>query len=378
MDLPSSYTRELAAAEPAASIRKAREAIGRSRLLDGILGILSLPYAVLCVTAMILGLLLLLPFFLLSLRKSRAANRSTEVGGSLTAVKTLNGRAVAAACGFGPDTLAPRLIAGLSLSGDSPGGWLFTQLYWRSQVLGFRLTHRLWLEQLMSLVKSRISETTFLQLRTCWLDDVVTRFGRDLEGRPGQLVILGAGYDSRCYRLALPESVARFEVDAPGTRARKDALLDRAGVGRAGTRYVTCDFSTDSWMERLVAAGFDREVRTCLVWEGVTPYLPEPVVRHTLAEVASLPSGSVIGFDVVDRDWALSPKMRKITRASGEPWLFALPAGEERAWVEARGLAVLDDLRFEELLRRYMPEDARGRTLGACGDFGCFLLAGVR
>ncbi len=373
----SGYTQAVAAEEPTASIRKATGSVPRSRLLDGILGILSVPYAVLCVVFMIVGTLPLLPFFLLRIRSRPAANLSTEGGGSLTAVKTLNGRAVAAACGFGPDTLAPRFIARLSLSGDSPGGWLFTQLYWRSQVLGFRLTRRLWVEQLAALFGTRVSETTFLQLRTCWLDDVVARFVRDLKGRPGQLVILGAGYDSRCHRLDLPDGVARFEVDAAGTQAQKRALLDRLGGGRVETRFVTCDFAQESWMQALTAAGFDKDQPTCLVWEGVTPYLDEPVIRQTLAEVRSLPSGSVIGFDVVDRAWALSPKMRKITRASGEPWLFGLSAGEERAWIEARGLAVLDELRYEELLGCYMPEDARGRTLGACGDFGCFLLAGV-
>jgi methyltransferase (TIGR00027 family) len=255
---------------------------------------------------------------------------------------------------------------------------LYTRLYWRSQVLGFRLTHRLWLEQVMSLVGARLSVTSLVQLRTCWLDDVVTRFVCDLEGQPGQLVVLGAGFDSRCHRMELPENVTRFEVDAPATQGRKRALLDRVGGGRLGTRFVACDFARDSWMERIAAAGFDPDVRTCLIWEGVTMYLPEQVVSDVLEEVASLPAGSVIGFDVVDRDWALSPKMQAITRAAGEPWLFALSAGKERAWIEARGLAVLDDLRFEELLRRYMPEDAWGRTLGAGGDSGCFLVAGVR
>jgi methyltransferase (TIGR00027 family) len=373
-----SYTAELVRAEPARSVRKAAGRVSRSRLLDGILGFLSVPYAVLCVVLMIVGMLPLLPFFLLVIRRNKAANPSTEGGGSLTAVKTLNGRAVAAASGFGPDTLAPGFISRLSLGGEAPGGWLFTQFYWRSQVLGFKLTRRLWLEQLMSLVSARISETTFLQIRTCWLDDVVTRFVSDLEGRPGQLVILGAGYDSRCHRLDLPESVARFEVDAAGTQGRKRALLDETGEGREGTRFVTCDFSRESWLEKLVAAGFDEAVPTCLVWEGVTPYLEEAVVRQTLAEARSLPAGSVIGFDVLDRDWALSPKMQKMTGSSGEPWLFGLPAGEERAWIEGQGLAVLDDLRYQELLARYMPDDSRGRTLGACGDFGCFLLAGVR
>ena len=91
----------------------------------------------------------------------------------------------------------------------------------------------------------------------------------------------------------------------------------------------------------------------------------------------ALPAGSLIGFDVVNAEWALSPKMRKMMKRSGEPWLFGLKAGEERAWVEAQGLTVLDELRHRELLERYMPEDSRGRTLGACGDFGCFLLAGA-
>jgi len=206
---------------------------------------------------------------------------------------------------------------------------------------------------------------------------MVTRFVTDLKGRPGQLVTLGAGYDSRCHRLALPDNVACFEVDAAGTQGRKRALLAEVGGAREDTRFVTCDFSKESWRGKLVAAGFDPALPSCFVWEGVTMYIEEAVVRQTLAEVKSLPAGSIIGFDVVDADWALSPKMQKMTRRSGEPWLFALKAGEERAWVEDQGLAVLDELRYQELLERYKPEDARGRTLGACGDFGCFFLAGV-
>ena len=207
---------------------------------------------------------------------------------------------------------------------------------------------------------------------------MVSRFVAELERRPGQLVILGAGYDSRCHRMELPTNVARFEVDAAGTQARKRALLDEIGGVPEETRFVTCDFSRESWRDRLATEGFDPAIPTCLVWEGVTMYIEEAAVRQTLAEVKALPPGSIIGFDVVDADWGLSPKIQKMMRRSGEPWLFGLKAGQERAWVEEQGLAVLDELRYEELLARYMPEDARGRTLGACGEFGCFLLAGVR
>jgi methyltransferase (TIGR00027 family) len=376
MTVPSSqsFTADLAAAEPTRSVRKAVGRVSSSPLLDGALRILSLPWAFLCVAVMIVWLLPLMPLALWWIAKRRAANLSTEGGGSITAIKTTNGRAVGAASGFGPDRLAPAMIARLSMG---PGAWLFTQFYWRSQVLGFRLFRRIWSEQFASLFGARISETTFLQIRTCWLDDVVTRFVAEREGGPGQLVILGAGYDTRCHRMELPTNVARFEVDAAGTLARKRALLEEIGGGDPDTRFVACDFSRESWRERLVAAGFDPALATCIVWEGVTMYIEEAAVRQTLAEVRSLPSGSIIGFDVVDADWALSPKMQKMTRRSGEPWLFALKRGDERAWVEGQGLAVLDELRYEELLERYMPEDARGRTLGACGDFGCFFLAAV-
>ena len=376
----ASYTHDPATREPAASQRKAVGLIPKSPLVDGVLRILSVPYAVLCVVFLLVSMIPIWPLFLLKSRGAQGSNRSTEAGGSLSAIKTVNARAVAAAAGFGPDTLAPKLIARLSLTGNHVGGWLFTQLYWRSQVLGFRLTRRLWVDQLTGLTGLfvgsgfRISECTYLQMRTCWLDDVVTRFVRELDGRPGQLVILGAGFDTRCYRLDLPDGIARFEVDTAGTQEQKQELLRELGSVQPLTRYLSCDFTSEDWMERLVTEGFDPGLPSCLIWEGVTMYLAEEVVTATLARLKELASGSLIGFDVMDHDWVFSPAAQKFTRKVGEPWLFGLPAGEERAWVESQELAVLDELRVEELLRRYVPDDARGRTLGACGDFGCFLL----
>ncbi len=375
--MAASYTHDQASREPAASHRKAVGLIPKSPLADGVLRIISVPYAALCVVFLVAGMIPIWPLFLLKRRGAQGANRSTESGGSLTAVKTVNARAVAAAAGFGPDNLAPKLIARLSLTGNQVGGRLFTQLYWRSQVLGFRLTRRVWIDQLTGLFlgsKFRISEGTYLQMRTCWLDDVVMRFVGDLEGRPGQLVILGAGFDTRCYRLDLPDEIGCFEVDAAGTQQQKRELLDDLGLARSRTRYVNCDFTSEDWMERLVAENLDPGLPTCFIWEGVTMYLPEEVVTETLARLKELAPGSLIGFDVFDRGWVFSPAMQKVTKRAGEPWLFGLPAGEERAWVKSQELTVLDELRVEELLRRYVPDDARGRSLGFCGDFGSFLL----
>lgn len=367
-----SYTAAVSEVEPQSSYRRGVGLFSKSGLISGIRAVVSAPYMLGCSAALLVPGLLMLPLFLI--RKRGATNRSNEEGGSLSAIKTLNARAVVAEVGFGPDHLATKLMPHLSLAGPGLLGWLYTQAYNRSLVWGFKLTRRLWVEQVMRPFLGdtiKFGEFTYLQLRTCWLDDVVTRFVSELQGQRGQLVILGAGYDTRCLRLDLPGSIGRFEVDAAGTQAQKRALIANAGLDDTGVHYVTCDFATQDWLARLTQAGFDPAVPACLVWEGVCMYLPREVVVDTLTKVLSLAPGSVIGFDVLEQAWIMSPAMQLAKRA-GEGLYFGLQAGTESAFVESVGLRCLDNLRRDILVQRYIPE-----RLAACIDFGAFLLAGV-
>ncbi len=368
-----SYTAAVSEVEPQSSYRRGVGLLSKSRLANCIRAVVSLPYALGCSAALLVPGLLMLPLVLI--KKRSATNRSNEEGGSLSAIKTLNARAVAAEVGFGPDHLAPRLMARLSLTGLGLPGWLYSQAYARSLVWGFKLTHRLWLEQVMRPFLGdtvKFGEFTYLQLRTCWLDDVVTRFVGELQGRRGQLVILGAGYDTRCLRLGLSGSIGRFEVDAAGTQAQKRAQVAKAGLDDTGVHYVSCDFATQDWLAQLIKAGFDPKVPACLVWEGVCMYLPREVVISTLTKVLSLAPGSVIGFDCLDEAWVMSPTMQRMTQRAGEGWYFGLKAGTEARFVESLGLRCLDNLRRDILVQRYMP-----KGLAACIDFGAFILAGV-
>lgn len=368
-----SYTAAMSAVEPQSSYRRGVGLLSKSRLVSGIRAAVSVPYMIGCSAALLMPGLLTVPLFLL--KKRGTTNRSNEEGGSLSAIKTLNARAVAAEVGFGPDHLAPKLMARISLIGPGRLGELYTQAYARSLVWGFKLTRRLWIEQVMRPFLGatvKFGEFTYLQLRTCWLDDVVARFVSDLQGRRGQLVILGAGYDTRCLRLDLPGSIARFEVDAAGTQARKRKQTAVAGLDDTGVHYVTCDFATQDWLAQLTAAGFDPKVPACFVWEGVCMYLPREVVVGTLSKVCSLAPGSMIGFDCLEEAWVMSPAMRKLTQRAGEGMHFGLKAGTEPAFVESMGLRCLDNLRRDTLVERYMP-----KGMAACIDFGAFILAGV-
>ena len=88
-----------------------------------------------------------------------------------------------------------------------------------------------------------------------------------------QLVILGAGFDTRAWRLDALEDATVFEVDHPSTQAlkRKRAAGIPAKAGQV--RFVATDFQEDDMAASLRAAGYDASRPAFWLWEGVTMYL---------------------------------------------------------------------------------------------------------
>jgi hypothetical protein len=72
-----------------------------------------------------------------------------------------------------------------------------------------------------------------------------------------QVVILGAGYDTRAYGRLEKDRTRVFEVDRAPIQAQKIVVLDRVGIVRDGVTYVAADFAAQSWLADLIAAGFD-------------------------------------------------------------------------------------------------------------------------
>src|SRR5690242_11032123 len=106
-----------------------------------------------------------------------------------------------------------------------------------------------------------------------------TRFSEEkmqaaMAGGAAQLVVLGAGFDARAYRV--PELVAGkkvFEVDSAATQEWKRKRIQAAlGGAPANLTYVTIDFNRDSLGAVLRAAGFSQEQKAFFTWEGVSMY----------------------------------------------------------------------------------------------------------
>ena len=123
---------------------------------------------------------------------------------------------------------------------------------------------------------------------------MVDRFLRDID----QFVILGAGFDTRPYRLPTNTPVRSFEVEMPKTQAFKREMLDKAGIDASKVAFVAADFETEDWFGRLAEAGFETGRRALFLWEGVIIYLDREAVEDTLRKVASCAKGTVLAFDL--------------------------------------------------------------------------------
>jgi methyltransferase (TIGR00027 family) len=150
----------------------------------------------------------------------------------------------------------------------------------------------------------------WLALRVAYLDRLVGLAVDRCSIR--QVVILGAGYDTRAARLPRA-GVTFFEVDHPATQtAKRERLASLAGYPVENARYVACNFEREDPIERLGASGFELAEPALVIWEGVVPYLTEAAVRATASRLASgLDPRSLVAFDFVGKRFADGAKLNE-------------------------------------------------------------------
>jgi methyltransferase (TIGR00027 family) len=195
--------------------------------------------------------------------------------------------------------------------------------------------------------------------RTALIDRVVLR---ELD-TVGQVLILGAGFDTRAYRLPGMDRVRVFELDHPATQAAKQRVLRRGGWSAAHVSYVPVVFGADDPARALTAAGFTAGAPALVLWEGVTNYLDREAVDATFGMLASmLGSGSVVLFTYVDSGMldgsavfeGAETTMRAVRRV-GEPLTFGFVPSQLPAYLAVRSLELLSDERVSDAARRFYP-----------------------
>ncbi|MFN8195644.1 MAG: class I SAM-dependent methyltransferase [Nocardioidaceae bacterium] len=194
-------------------------------------------------------------------------------------------------------------------------------------------------------------------MRTRYIDDVVR-----MQARSGvdQLVILGAGLDTRAYRLAELGGTDVFEVDLPEIQRRKQKALRRVAPTARRVVFVPADLARESLAATLEAAGLDRARPAMFVWEGVTPYLTEAAVRATLAYLGGAAAGSAVVLTYVLRgvvdgtrgqEWSAAVRQ---ALGPAEPWVFGLEPAEVPGLLAESGLRLVEDVGDADFQERYL------------------------
>ncbi len=116
--------------------------------------------------------------------------------------------------------------------------------------------------------------------------------------------ILGAGMDTRAYRLARERSIPVFEVDLPINIARKESTVRHVlGEVPSSVRLVPVDFEIDDVAVALAEHGYRADDRAFFVWEGVTQYLTADGVHATFAFLQQAAPGSRLVFTYIRDDF---------------------------------------------------------------------------
>jgi methyltransferase (TIGR00027 family) len=217
----------------------------------------------------------------------------------------------------------------------------------------------------------------YIEVRTRFFDDWA--LGAIEDGGARQFVILGAGMDTRAFRLSWPPGVRLLEVDTPELFALKEARLQSAGARPNCLRVVVeADLTSPDWPGLLTAAGFDKRTPTVWLAEGLFQYLTAKAVKQILDGAASLSArDSRFGAEIISADYLRSRSKAATLRTRkerGTPWVFGTNNPESifsaHDWaVDGRASALEEAV----ALKRWPARNSNGSALGPSG--ASFVLA---
>ncbi|MBK5109053.1 MAG: class I SAM-dependent methyltransferase, partial [Anaerolineales bacterium] len=202
--------------------------------------------------------------------------------------------------------------------------------------------------------------------RTRFIDDALFDW---LEGGKQQVVCLGAGNDSRAYRIPNIEQTQFFEVDLPVPQMLKREHMHRVlGVNPVHVIYTPLDFDTQELGAELSRAGFRSGIPTFFIMEGVTQYITEEAVENIFRFAAQAPTGSRIAFTYIKREIIegsvrsrVDQRIMKRVARRGMPWFFGINGEILEGWLNQRGFKLIDQAGAEDYRERYL--DPVGRRL---------------
>jgi methyltransferase (TIGR00027 family) len=200
--------------------------------------------------------------------------------------------------------------------------------------------------------------------RKRYIDEKLVAARNEIEA----VVNLGAGFDTRAYRLPELSGLPVWEVDQPENIVAKEMRLRKArGTVPANVKLVPMDFDRDNLGSILAAQEYSKTKPTFFVWEGVTQYLTEQGVRTTFDWLANTATGSRLVFTYVRKDfldgrntYGWDNGYRRFV-ATGV-WLFGMEPADCPTFLKGYGWRMIEDAGLDQLADRYLATSGRRLT----------------
>lgn len=206
----------------------------------------------------------------------------------------------------------------------------------------------------------------YLIARTAYFDQLFTSA---LENGIPQIVLLGAGYDSRAFRFAkLNQSTKIFELDSSPTQERKKKCLKKAKIKTPDKfKFIPIDFNRESLSDVLIQAGFKKQTSALFLWEGVTYYLDPDSVEANLDTFKILAGkDSLIAFDTMVsikdenlQEYYGAKEFYQSMRAAhpDEKMMFSIPEGQIETFLDKHHLSLVEYLSPQEIERKFLMDE---------------------
>jgi len=220
--------------------------------------------------------------------------------------------------------------------------------------------------------------------RTKYVD---AAFRRALTERFDQILLFGAGFDTRALRFHSEAEPTRvFELDAPLTQMAKIKQFRKRKLSiPSNLVFIAVDFEKEALSHKLDMPEFRKDQRTLFILEGLLMYLEPDSVRSTLRIIREYAGvGSRVVFDYIQASVLRHENtlygesgLAKTVAKAGEQWRFGIEPDEIESFAMAHGLVVIDHKCAQELEATYFTGED-GRLVGRINGTHCIVTMGKK
>jgi len=233
-------------------------------------------------------------------------------------------------------------------------------------------------------LKSRISPKGIYQYviaRTKYIDSV---FENAIKWGIKQVLILGAGFDSRAIRfLNSNDNIKVFEIDTPHTQNAKIKQFEKRKIHIPENNiFVPVDFEKEDLKTKLDESNFDKTEKTLFILEGLTMYLSQDTVAETFQFIHDYSiSGSLIVFDYIyasvlrlEQKYYGENDIYQRVKKDNEKWVFGIEEGKIENFLNKLNFSLVEHLDSKDMENQYF-KDESGCIITKVNGTHCLVLA---